>query len=121
MSFSKSSLTKRFFLTPEIDKVTRSIGKSLKQYGQLPQPPAAFLEHGSDNLIVDETSYDINEMEEEFNKLFPNYNTEQLEVYNVVFNSVEKGEGGVFIVYRSGKLGVPHPILHNETQVSYNI
>ena len=44
-------------------------------------------------------------MEEEFNKLFPNCNAEQLELYNAVFNSVEKGEGGLFFVYGSGGCG----------------
>ena len=70
----------------------------------IPQPPATYLQTGCDNLINDETSYDVQVMEEEFGKLFPNYNAEQLEVYNAVMDSVDKGQG-VFFVYGSGGCG----------------
>nr|XP_017245284.1 PREDICTED: uncharacterized protein LOC108216935 [Daucus carota subsp. sativus] len=95
----------QFYVLAEIDKLLRSIGKSLQQFAQLPQPPSSFLHRGADNLIKDETSYDVQEMEEEFNKLFPNLNTEQLEVYNAVYNSVQNGEGRLFFVYGSGGCG----------------
>ncbi|XP_017221478.2 uncharacterized protein LOC108198225 [Daucus carota subsp. sativus] len=95
----------QFYVLAEIDKLLRSIGKSLQQFAQLPQPPSSFLHRGADNLIKDETSYDVQEMEEEFNKFFPNLNTEQLEVYNAVYNSVQNGEGRLFFVYGSGGCG----------------
>ena len=88
-----------------IDKLLRSIGKSLKQYRQLPQPPAAYLHTGADNLIVEETSYNVKEMEQQFNELFPNLNKEQLQVYNEVYNAVQAGTGGIFFVYGSGGCG----------------
>lgn len=71
----------------------------------MPQPPASYLEAGTNNLIEDETSYNITDMEAEFNKLFQNCNSEQRQVYNAVLNSVEKNEGGVFFVYGSGGCG----------------
>lgn len=80
----------------------RSIGKSLKQFSQMPQPPSSFIQTGSDNLILDETSYNMIEMEQEFCKRFKNSNTKQLEVYNAVFNLVKRNQGGVFFVYGSG-------------------
>lgn len=89
----------------ELDKLLRSIGKSLKQFSQMPQPPSAFLQTSSDNLIVDELSYNITEMEEEFTKLFVNCNDEQLNVYNAVLNSVQTNAGGLFFVYGSGGCG----------------
>ena len=88
-----------------IDKLLRSIGKSLKQFCQLPQPPAAFLQSGADNLIVEETSYNVSEMEQQFSQLYHNLNKEQLRVYNEVFKDVQAGNGGIFFVYRSGGCG----------------
>ena len=88
-----------------IDKLLRSIGKSLKQLRQLPQPPTAFLQSGADNLIVEETSYNVGEMEQQFSQLYPNLNKEQLQVYNEVFNAVQAGNGGIFFVYGSGGCG----------------
>ncbi|XP_074349335.1 uncharacterized protein LOC141689057 [Apium graveolens] len=42
----------------QIDKMLRSIGKSLKQYKQLPMPPVAYLQTSSNNLIVAEISHE---------------------------------------------------------------
>ena len=89
----------------EIEKLLKSIGKSLKQYSQLPQPPTTYLQNGSNNLVVDETSYNLMEMETKFNKLFQNCNPEQLQVYNVVLHSVQSNEGGVYFIYESGGCG----------------
>lgn len=82
-----------------------SVGKSLKQFKQLPQPSANYLQAGSNNLVLDETSYNIAEMEAEFHKLFPNINPEQLQVYNEVLNSVQNNIGGLYYVYGSGGCG----------------
>ncbi|XP_074342016.1 uncharacterized protein LOC141679413 [Apium graveolens] len=83
----------------------RSIGKSLKQFTQLPQTPLSYLHSGTSNLVDDETSYNILEMEKEFNKLFPNCNPEQLEVYNAVVEAVQNKQGGLFFIYGSGGCG----------------
>ncbi|XP_074374099.1 uncharacterized protein LOC141714480 [Apium graveolens] len=83
----------------------RSIGKSLKQFTQLPQPPLSYLHSATSNLVYDETSYNILEMEQEFNKLFPNCNPEQLEVYNAVVEAVQNKQGDLFFVYGSSGYG----------------
>ncbi|KAK1382977.1 hypothetical protein POM88_020712 [Heracleum sosnowskyi] len=82
-SYSDKQL--QYFALAEIDKILKSIGKSLMQFKQLPQPPANYLQSGTNNLVIDETSYNLSEMEFEFNKLFPHCNPEQLEVYTEVF------------------------------------
>ncbi|XP_074336540.1 uncharacterized protein LOC141673679 [Apium graveolens] len=46
----------QFYALAEIDDLLRSIGKSLKHFGQLPQPPSSYLNHGLNNLIIEETS-----------------------------------------------------------------
>ncbi|XP_074365339.1 uncharacterized protein LOC141706504 [Apium graveolens] len=71
----------------------------------MPQPPNSYLDCNVNNLIIEETNYDINEMAKEFNILFSKCNKEQLAVYHSVMESVEKNEGGVFFVYGSGGCG----------------
>ncbi|KAK1402387.1 hypothetical protein POM88_001992 [Heracleum sosnowskyi] len=88
----------QFYVLAEIDKLLKSIGKSLKQFNQLPQPPPCYLQAGTNNLVLEETSYNVTEMEEEFEKLFQNLNAEQLQVYHDVFQSVQtkvRGNGTV--------------------------
>lgn len=82
-----------------------SIGKSLSHYGQLPQPPSSYLNHGLNNLIIEETSYNIAEMEAEFKILLSNCNEEQLNVYHKIMESVNSGQGGPFFIYGSGGCG----------------
>ncbi|KAK1393271.1 hypothetical protein POM88_012327 [Heracleum sosnowskyi] len=95
----------QYFGLAEIHKLLKSIGKSLKDYNQMPQPPISYLDSRLNNLIIEETSYDVTKMEEKFKDLFANCNKEQLEVYNGVMNSIEKNEGGLFFVYGSGGCG----------------
>lgn len=71
----------------------------------MPQPPNSYIDCNVNNLIIEETSYDLTEMEKEFEKLISTCNKEQLQVYNSVMESVQKKEGGVFIVYGSGRCG----------------
>lgn len=83
----------------------RSIGKSLKDFEQMPQPPNTYLDFSKNNLIIEETSYDIAEMEKEHAELISNCNAEQLAVYHSVMESIEKKKGGLFFVYGSGGCG----------------
>lgn len=83
----------------------KSIGKSLKDYNQMPQPPNSYLDCSANNLVIEETSYDMTEMAKEYEELISNCNAEQLDVYNSVMDSVDKKEGGLFFVYGSGGCG----------------
>nr|XP_017228441.1 PREDICTED: uncharacterized protein LOC108203784 [Daucus carota subsp. sativus] len=94
-----------FFALAEIHKLLKSIGKSLKDFNQLPQPPSSYLDFSGNNLIIEETSYDQSEMGKQYEELIANCNPEQLSVYKSVMESVEKNEGGVFFVYGSGGCG----------------
>ena len=89
----------------EIDDLLRSIGKSLKSFPQLPQPPETYLNHGSNNLILEETNYNILEMDVENKKLVSMMNAEQLNVYNAILESVRNNEGGLHFVHGSGGCG----------------
>ncbi|KAL8093222.1 hypothetical protein AgCh_035203 [Apium graveolens] len=90
---------------PEINTMLRSIGKSLKDFPQLPQPPAEYLEHGFTNLILEETSYVREAMLAEFNVLYSSCNLEPKEIFEAIMNSVENHQGGVFFAYGSGGCG----------------
>ncbi|XP_074358101.1 uncharacterized protein LOC141697564 [Apium graveolens] len=83
----------QYYALAEIHTLLKSIGKSLKDYSQMPQPPNTYLDCNVNNLIIEETNYDINEMEKEFQNLYKKYNKEQLQVYSSVMKSVEKNEG----------------------------
>lgn len=93
------------FFHVEINNLLRSIGKSLKDYPQLPEPPEEYLCHGRNNLILDETSYDRELMHSEYQMLYNNCNNEQKVIFHDVIQSIENGEGGVFFVYGSGGCG----------------
>ncbi|XP_074352029.1 uncharacterized protein LOC141691189 [Apium graveolens] len=89
----------------KINTMLRSIGKSLKDFPQLPQPPAEYLEHGFTNLILEETSYVREAMLAEFNVLYSSCNLEPKEIFEAIMNSVENHQGGVFFAYGSGGCG----------------
>lgn len=74
-------------------------------YQGLPQPPNSYLQQGTNNLIVEETSYNRNDMEIESQKLLENCNAEQRSVYNAILQSVATKVGGLFFVYGSGGCG----------------
>nr|XP_017217079.1 PREDICTED: ATP-dependent DNA helicase RRM3-like [Daucus carota subsp. sativus] len=64
-----------------------------------------YLNHGTNNLILEETNYNITEMEVENKKLLSTMNAEQKTVYNAILESIDKNEGGIFFVYGSGGCG----------------
>ncbi|KAK1350607.1 ATP-dependent DNA helicase [Heracleum sosnowskyi] len=95
----------QFYALGEINRLLRSLGKSLKDYPQIPQPPPQYLNNGVNNLILEETSYNKDEMESEFKHLLSNCNEEQMVVYNAVLHYVNSDQGGFFFVYGSGGCG----------------
>ncbi|XP_017255741.1 uncharacterized protein LOC108225401 [Daucus carota subsp. sativus] len=100
-----NDLQLQFYALAEIDELLRAIGKSLKNYSQLPQPPETYLQHGTNNLIIEETSYNLAEMKCQHDKLLANCNEEQLGVYRAVLDSIDTNEGGLFFLYGSGGCG----------------
>ncbi|XP_074363403.1 uncharacterized protein LOC141703913 [Apium graveolens] len=66
-------LLMKFYALGEIDELLWSVGKSLKKFDQLPQPPRSYLNNGINNLIIEETSYDTRKMEYETAKLLQDF------------------------------------------------
>ncbi|XP_074362500.1 ATP-dependent DNA helicase RRM3-like [Apium graveolens] len=86
-------------------ELLRSVGKSLKKFDQLPQPPRSYLNNGTNNLIIEETSYDTRKMEYETAKLLQDCTEEQGKIYDAVIQSIDSNVGGIFFVYGSGGCG----------------
>lgn len=81
------------------------VGKSLRDYSTMPFPDESFMHNSCNRLIQEETGYDKADMKTQHDKLFSNLNTDQLEVYNEIIESVNSGNGGMFFVYGSGGCG----------------
>lgn len=79
----------------------------LNNYPELPQPPPSFLNHGINNLIIEETSYNITELEVEHRNLLQNCNEEQRFVYQHILDSIQKSEGGLFLFMAMVVVGKP--------------
>ncbi|XP_074377210.1 uncharacterized protein LOC141718726 [Apium graveolens] len=82
------------FALVEIDYLLKSVGKTLKNYPQIPQPPSMYIEQGRNRLIMEETGYDRTDMEAQYKDLYCKLNEEQMEVHNHVLDAVGKNEGG---------------------------
>ncbi|XP_074324016.1 uncharacterized protein LOC141660936 [Apium graveolens] len=95
----------QFYVLAELNDLLRSVGKSLKNFDQLPQPPDIYLNHGSNNLIIEETCYDTLEMAEHHRRLLSSCNSDQLRVYEAVIEAVNSEAGGLFFVSGSGGSG----------------
>ncbi|XP_074336664.1 uncharacterized protein LOC141673827 [Apium graveolens] len=102
---SAGGLPPQFYALGEIDELLRSVGKSLKKFDQLPQPPHSYLNNGTNNLIIEETSYDTRKMEYETAKLLQDCTEEQRKIYDAVIQSINTNVGGIFFVYGSGGCG----------------
>ncbi|XP_074356210.1 uncharacterized protein LOC141695899 [Apium graveolens] len=98
-------LPPQFYALGEIDELLRSVGKSLKKFDQLPQPPRSYLNSGTNNLIIEETSYDTKKMEYKTAKLLQDCTEEQRKIYDAVIQSIDTNVGGIFFIYGSGGCG----------------
>lgn len=82
-----------------------SIGKSLKSFPTMPMPDSRYLERHRNRLIIEETSYDKQEMFVQHERLFAQLNDEQTQVYDAILQSINLDNGGIFFVYGSGGCG----------------
>ncbi|XP_074356515.1 uncharacterized protein LOC141696245 [Apium graveolens] len=103
--FTFNDMQLQFYALGEIDELIRSVGKSLKKFDQLPQPPRNYLNNGTNNLIIEETSYDTRKMEYETAKLLQDCTEDQRKIYDAVIQSIDTNVGGIFFVYGSRGCG----------------
>ncbi|XP_074358786.1 uncharacterized protein LOC141698074 [Apium graveolens] len=89
----------------EIEKLLNDVGKSLRDFHMMPFPDERFFHSFVNRLIVEETSYNKEELRLNHEKAHKNLNSRQLDVYNAVVDNVEKNKDGMFFVYGSGGCG----------------
>ncbi|XP_074374064.1 uncharacterized protein LOC141714444 [Apium graveolens] len=86
----------------EIEKLLNDIGKSLRDFHMMPFPDEQFFHTFVNRLIIEETSYNKEELRLNHDKAHKNLNSRQLDVYNAVVDNVNRNKGGMFFVYGSG-------------------
>ncbi|XP_074356564.1 uncharacterized protein LOC141696304 [Apium graveolens] len=89
----------------EIEKLLNDVGKSLRDFHMMSFPDERFFHTFVNRLIVEETSYNKEELRLNHDKAHKNLNSRQLDVYNAVVDNVNKNKGGMFFVYESGGCG----------------
>ncbi|XP_074346774.1 uncharacterized protein LOC141685581 [Apium graveolens] len=89
----------------EIEKLLNNVGKSLRDFHMMPFPDEQFFHKFVNRLIVEETSYNKEEMRLNHEKAHKNMNSRKLDVYNTVVDNVNKSKGGMFFIYGSGECG----------------
>ncbi|XP_074323771.1 uncharacterized protein LOC141660683 [Apium graveolens] len=99
--FTLNNTQLQFYALGEIDELLRSVGKSLKKFDQLPQTPRSYSNNETNNLIIEETSYDTRNMEYETAKLLQDCIEELRKIYDAVIQSIDSNIGGIFFVYGS--------------------
>ncbi|WOH01414.1 hypothetical protein DCAR_0520798 [Daucus carota subsp. sativus] len=89
----------------EIEKLFSDIGKSLRDFPDMPFPAEVYISSDTNRLIAEETSYNVREMKEKHDINCEKLNTEQKIVHDAVLKSVDMKEGGLFFVHGSGGCG----------------
>ncbi|XP_074374191.1 uncharacterized protein LOC141714576 [Apium graveolens] len=93
------------FFCAEIEKLLNDVGKSLRDFHMMPFSDERFFHTFVNRLIVEETSYNKEELRLNHEKTHKNMNSRQLDVYNAVVDNVNKNKGGMFFVYGSDGCG----------------
>ncbi|XP_074355682.1 uncharacterized protein LOC141695325 [Apium graveolens] len=93
------------YVLAEIEKLLNDIGKSLTNYLDMPFPGEAYFSNSDNRLILEEASYDTEEIKKIHEKNHSLLNDEQKRVYDSILDNINHKKGGVFFVYGSGGSG----------------
>ncbi|CAN7043183.1 unnamed protein product [Brassica rapa subsp. trilocularis] len=88
---------------PEIEKILKSNGTSLANWTSMPQPLPDIINENV--LIMDELSYNREELKADHDRDFPKLTDEQRKIYDEITDAVFTKKGGVFFVYGFGGTG----------------
>ncbi|KAL6554020.1 hypothetical protein OROMI_019693 [Orobanche minor] len=89
----------------EIEKLLAENSTSLINFPGMPIPNENVTSDTENLLILEEMSYNIEEMKAEHAKLYPKLTDEQKTVYEKIIAAVDSGKGGLFFVYGHGGTG----------------
>ncbi|XP_048493630.1 uncharacterized protein LOC125494106 [Beta vulgaris subsp. vulgaris] len=90
------------FALADIEAKLQSNGSTLRKFTGMPFPNDLIVSDGQNKLIMDELSYDQEQLQKEFQDLYAGMTDEQREIYNEIMSAVLRGKGGVFFVYGYG-------------------
>ncbi|XP_048503066.1 uncharacterized protein LOC125498820 [Beta vulgaris subsp. vulgaris] len=89
----------------DIEAKLQSNGSTLRNFTGMPFSNDLIVSDGQNKLIMDELSYDQEQVQKEFQDLYPGLTDEQRGIYNEIMSTVLRGKGGVFFVYGYGGTG----------------
>ena len=95
---------KKKFALQEIEKHLRRSGTSLAKFTSMPQLPPTD-KTDSNVLILDERSYDRQELQETIDRDVQKMTDEQRKIFDEILDAVNEGRGGMFFVYGFGGTG----------------
>ncbi|KAL6531708.1 hypothetical protein OROMI_028071 [Orobanche minor] len=87
------------FTLAEISKLLVDNYSSLRNFDYMPIPDESIIADVRNMLILEKTSYNLDEMCAEHSKLYPLLTGDQRTVYDKIMYAVDKGVGGVFFLY----------------------
>nr|GEZ43594.1 ATP-dependent DNA helicase PIF4 [Tanacetum cinerariifolium]GFA16090.1 ATP-dependent DNA helicase PIF4 [Tanacetum cinerariifolium] len=80
-------------------------GTTLRRWPEMPYPDERCISEFGNWLIYNELDYNPAELQYEYERLYVSLNTKQKSVYDIIMNSVETRQGGVYFVYGYGGTG----------------
>lgn len=94
---------KKEYVLIEIEKILKSNGTSLENWKKMPQPIPDIINYNA--LIMDELSYNREELKADHDRDLPKLTGEQKKIYDQITDAVLTKKGGVFFVYGFGGTG----------------
>nr|GFA41994.1 hypothetical protein [Tanacetum cinerariifolium] len=88
-----------------IEELMRSRGTTLRRWPEIPYPDERHISEFGNRLIYDELDYNPAELHYKYERLYVSLNTKQKSVYDIIINSVETRQRGVYFVYGYGGTG----------------
>ena len=98
-----SDAEKKQYALTEIEKLLKSNGTSLEKFKNMPKPLPDIVNNNV--LIMDELSYDRQELEADLQRDTPKLTDEQKKIFDEITDAVITKKGGVFFVYGFGGTG----------------
>ncbi|XP_074303613.1 uncharacterized protein LOC141638064 [Silene latifolia] len=89
----------------ELEMILNRGGRSLRNYADFPIPDTTLLKNSGNRLIIEEQSYDTEQLASESDQLQIGLNADQRRVYDSVLQAIYQKTGGLFFVYGSGGTG----------------
>ncbi|KAL6581949.1 hypothetical protein OROMI_005963 [Orobanche minor] len=89
----------------EIEKLLKANGSSLHYFDDMPKSDNSVVSDATNQLILDELSYDRVAMQSQHAELYTHLTDEQRNIYEKIMSAVDGGRGGVFFLYGYGGTG----------------